>query len=245
MEIEKIQRKTVVAAAMDRMKELIASGRFKVNERIPPEQDLADMFGIARSSMREVIKTLHYLGVLESQTGRGTYVCDRSKISTEALTWSILLGANDIFEMVKLREVLEQAGLQAIVDKRTSSPGAALGEIAELERQIGNMRSAVETEDLEALILADYNFHGAIIAGSGNSLFTSIYQTLRAFMHEEIQKTYQGASFRKAITEHTEFLDAIKSGEIRRVLEIHQAHVRSVTNKLRETLEKAPRVSTG
>ena len=203
------------------------------------------MFGIARSSMREVIKTLHYLGVLESQTGRGTYVCDRGKISTEALTWSILLGANDIFELVQLREVLEQAGLQAIVQRCASASASAAHLLTELEQQIEAMRRAVDGHDLEALILADYSFHGAIIAGSGNSLFTAIYQTLRAFMHEEIRKTYQGASFGKAITEHTEFLDAIKSGNVQRVVEIHRAHVRSVADKLRQTLGKQPRASTG
>jgi len=244
MEIEKIKRKTVVAAAMDRMKELIANGRFKVNERIPPEHELADMFGIARSSIREVIKTLHYLGVLESQTGRGTYVCDRGKISTEALTWSILLGEDDIFEMVQLREVLEQAGLQTIVEKHTHDPDSVSGLMLELEQQIENMKRAVDSQDLEALILADYSFHGALIGGSGNSLFTSIYQTLRAFMHEEIRKTYQGASFKKAISEHTEFLDAIKSGNIQRTLEIHRAHVRSVMNKLRETIRDPTRASS-
>jgi len=245
MDIEKIKRKTVVAAAMDRMKELIATGRFKVNERIPPEQELADMFGIARSSMREVLKTLHYLGVLESQTGRGTYVCDRAKISTEALTWSILLGANDIFEMVQLREVLEQAGLETIVEKHARDPASVSGLIAELEQQIANMKTAADGQDLQALILADYSFHGAIIGGSGNSLFTSIYQTLRAFMHEEIRKTYQGASFHKSISEHSEFLDAIKSGDVRRTLDIHRAHVHGVMNKLRETLRKPLRASTG
>ena len=80
------------------------------------------MFGVARSSMREAIKIFHYLGVLESQTGRGTYVCDRANISTEALTWSILLGEHDIYEMVHLREVLEQAGLKLIAEGYRDEP---------------------------------------------------------------------------------------------------------------------------
>jgi len=223
---------------MDRMKELIANSTFKVNDQIPPEQELADMFGVARSSIREVVKTLHYLGVLESQTGRGTYVCDRSKISTEALTWSILLGANDIFEMVQLREVLERAGLNTLAERQARDPASVSDLLLELEQQISNMRTAVEGQDLEALILADYSFHGAIIRGSGNSLFTAIYQTLRSFMHEEIKKTYHETSTKKAIGEHTEFLDAIRSGDVARMLEVHRLHMRGVKDKLREVIKR-------
>jgi GntR family transcriptional regulator, transcriptional repressor for pyruvate dehydrogenase complex len=236
--IQKIQRKTVVTTAMERMKELIASGQFKINERIPPEQELADMFGIARSSMREVIKTLHYLGVLESQTGRGTYVCNRDKISTEALTWSILLGENSIFEMIQLREVLEQAGIQTLEESLKSDPSSVAELLAELERETENMKKAVEYRDIEALILADYSFHGAFIKGSKNTLFTAIYQTLKAFMHEVIKNTYRETNFEKVVAEHVEFVDTIKSGNIRRTIEIHRAHIKGVMDKLHKTIKK-------
>ena len=191
------------------------------------------MFGIARSSMREVIKTLHYLGVLESQTGRGTFVCERAKISTEALTWAILLGKNDIFEMVQLREVLEQTGIHAIMERSRSDPSRLAGVIEDLEREIENMKVAVEAHDVEALIKADYDFHGALIKGSDNSLFTAIYQTLRAFMHEEIKKTYQGTNIGKSVTEHTEFVNTLKSGDEASVRETHRNHIRSITDKLK------------
>ncbi|MGA2766176.1 MAG: FCD domain-containing protein [Spirochaetia bacterium] len=236
MHIEKIRRTTVVERVMEKMKELIATGQFKVHEQIPPEQELADMFGVARSSMREAIKIFHYLGVLESQTGRGTYVCDRGKISTEALTWSILLGEHDIYEMVHLREVLEQAGLKMIAESYRDDPGSVASFMAELENEVAAMRTATEQRDMNSLIEADYNFHGVIIRGSKNSLFSAIYSTLRSFMQEEIKKTYEGADIGKAAKEHQEFIDAIKSGNVEKVLELHQAHIRSITGKLESML---------
>jgi len=235
MKIEKIERTTVVERVMEKMKELIASGQFKVGEQIPPEQELADMFGVARSSMREAIKIFHYLGVLESQTGRGTYVCDRGKISTEALTWSILLGENDIYEMVHLREVLEQAGLRLIAEGYRDNPEKVAVLMADLEKEVATMRAATMNRDMAALILADYNFHGAIIRGSNNSLFTAIYSTLRSFMHEEIKKTYEGADIGKAAREHQEFIDTIKTGDVERTLQLHRGHIRGITAKLEST----------
>jgi GntR family transcriptional regulator, transcriptional repressor for pyruvate dehydrogenase complex len=232
MKIEKIQRTTVVERVMQKMKELIASGQFKVHEQIPPEQELADMFGVARSSMREAIKIFHYLGVLESQTGRGTYVCDRANISTEALTWSILLGEHDIYEMVHLREVLEQAGLKLIAEGYRDEPDRVADLMTDLETEIGAMRAATEHRDIDSLIRADYSFHGAIIRGSNNSLFAAIYSTLRSFMEEEIKKTYEGVDIAKVAREHQEFVDTIKTGDIEKLLNLHQAHIRGIKIKL-------------
>jgi len=232
MKIEKIQRTTVVERVMEKMKELIASGQFKVHEQIPPEQELADMFGVARSSMREAIKIFHYLGVLESQTGRGTYVCDRANISTEALTWSILLGEHDIYEMVHLREVLERAGLKLIAEGYRDAPARVAELMADLETEIAAMRAATEDRDIDSLIRADYSFHGAIIRGSNNSLFTAIYSTLRSFMEEEIKKTYEGVDIGKVAREHQEFVDAIKAGNIEKLLNLHQEHIGGIKTKL-------------
>ena len=233
MEIKKIERTTVVERVMERMKELIASGQFKVHDKLPTEQELANMFGIARNSVREAVKIFHYLGVLESQTGRGTYVCDRGKISSEALTWSILLGENDFVELIQLREVLEQVGLRSLVESYRQNPESAGGVMAELEKVIEDIKAAVEQQDLEALIQADYRFHGAIIAASNNSLFTAIYRTLRAFMHEEIKKSLQNVNIQKSIREHKEFIEVIKTGDMDRTLEVHRKHIRWIRDKLR------------
>lgn len=236
MKIEKIKRTTVVEHVMERMKQMIASGQFKVGDKLPTEQVLADMFGIARSSIREAIKIFHYLGILESQTGRGTYVCDRGHISSEALTWSILLAENELYEMVQLREVLEQVGLQTLAGEYARDPASVAPQIESLEREIENMKLAVAGQDVEALIRADYNFHGTIIGSSRNSLFVAIYHTLRAFMHEEIKKTLQGVNISKSIKEHSEFLDAIKAGNAGASVDLLKTHVHSITEKLKEAL---------
>jgi DNA-binding FadR family transcriptional regulator len=191
------------------------------------------MFGIARNSVREAVKIFHYLGVLESQTGRGTYVGDRAKISSEALTWSILLGENDFLELIQLRAALEQFGLRSLVETYRQSPQKAAGVLSQLEKEVENIKAAVEAQDLEALILADYGFHGAIIAASNNSLFTAIYRTLRAFMHEEIKSSLQNVNMQKSIREHKEFIETIKTGDVEKALEVHRKHIRWISDKLR------------
>jgi GntR family transcriptional regulator, transcriptional repressor for pyruvate dehydrogenase complex len=236
MEIERIYHETVVEQVMEKMKELIASGRFKVHDKLPTEQEFAVLFGVGRNSVREAMKVFHYLGILESQTGKGTYVCERGNISTEALTWSILLGENDIFELIKLREVLELSGLHTLLVEIANRSKAADETVAALEQAIAAIMAAVEGQDLEALIQADYLFHGAIIAASGNSLFTAIYTTLRAFMHEEIKRTYRNVNIQKGIREHRELLDTICGTDERKAVELLRKHIDSVREKLKETV---------
>lgn len=233
MEVEKIKQKTVVDQVMKKIKELIASGRFKTNDKIPTENELAEIFGIGRSSVREAIKIFQYLGVLETRTRNGTFVCDRANISTEALTWSILLSQNETFEIVALRDVIEQRSIVILTENYKKNPDQFKNSIEILEREIINMEEAVSNSSVEELITADYNFHGTIIRASNNSLFFSIYQTLKAFMNEEIKKTYLDIENQnEVIKEHKEILEAIKTGDSQKAHKRMQAHIAGIKRML-------------
>ena len=80
----KIRQKTVVEQVMEQIKELIASGKYKPGDKLPTEHELAEKFGIGRSSIREAIKIFNYLGVLKSKAAKGTFLSDRGNISAEA-----------------------------------------------------------------------------------------------------------------------------------------------------------------
>ena len=230
-----IKPKTVVEQVMERIRELIASGRFGVNDQIPTEAELAQMFGIGRSSIREAIKVFNYLGILESRKAKGTFVCDRTNISTEALTWSILLGNNDMYELVEMRESIEMWCLTALTEKYRQKPEERQPIIETLEKEIKKMKVAIETNSMESLIEADYSFHSSIIRGSGNTLFASIYDVLENFMLEEIKTTYESfTDLSPVVKEHQEFVDAIKSGDACTVQEILVKHISTIKGKLKK-----------
>ena len=107
MSIEKIKKTTIVEQVMEQLKALIASGAYKSGDKIPTELELAESFGVGRSTIREAIKIFNYMGVLKSQAAKGTYVEERSNISSESLTWSLLLGEDELNEMIDLRGSIE------------------------------------------------------------------------------------------------------------------------------------------
>ena len=222
---EHIHQKTVVAQVMEKIKELITSGLYKVGDKIPTEQELAERFGIGRSSIREAIKIFQYLGILESRVPKGTFLCGRSQISTEAIAWSILLGDDDMWEIIELRQVIEEQAFLSLMsryirDKKTLTPV-----IRSLQAEVENMKVSAREQSIEKLNRADYNFHAAIIREGGNKLFRDLYQTLHSFMREEINKTYNAMKNLSDVSrDHQEIVDAILGGNLEKAVARHSAH---------------------
>jgi len=245
VQMERIQQKTVVMQVMDRIKGLIASGMYQVNDRIPTESELAEMFGVGRSSVREAIKIFQHLGVLEARVPKGTFVCDRSKISQEAITWSILLGQDNLTEIIELRHVIEKAGVGALVHELSAKSPRGVELMGRLKTVLEVMREGVDTASIEELVQADYDFHATIIAAAENSLFSSIYETLHSFMQEEIRRTYVAIkNISEIVDDHQEIIDSIVSGELTRALQRHDAHFMRIQRLLREAADSSGKRTT-
>ncbi len=228
MEKKIFKQKTVVEQVMEEIKDLIATGKFKAYDKIPPESELAEMFGVSRPTIREAIKIFNYLGVLKSYTGKGTFVSDSANISIEALTWSILIGDPEVQELIELREVIEQRGMETLTRNYKQNPDSVRESLELLTGQIERMEKAVETSATDELTDADYAFHKIIIGGSRNSLFAAVYKTLKAFMTEEINKTHDGLEdLRHIVDEHQLILDAILTGNVSKAQKAFEAHMKS------------------
>ena len=229
MPLKKVKQKTVVDQVMDQIKELIASGEYKPGDKIPTEMELAKDFGLGRSSIREAIKIFNYLGVLESRAAIGTIVRERSQISTEALTWSLLLGEDEFEEMVDLRGAIELRCMCKISTKITNGDKNTLELINKLEDIVDKMKSAALKKDYVKISELDMNFHFLIIESADNELFNSLYQTLKAFLKEEVETTnlnYQNPE--EIWQEHRKLLDALKSGDNLIILGEYENHLKNI-----------------
>ena len=235
LNLVKIKRKTVVTQVMEKVRQLIASGQFKAGDRIPTEGELAERLGIGRSSIREAIKVFNYLGVLDSRTAKGTFVCDRANISAEALTWSILLGQDDYLDLIDTRGAIEMWSLVLLAERYAQDAALVAEPLHALELQLELMRGAVAAGAgaREELAKADYDFHAAAIAGCGNRLFTAVYAVLRSFMYEEIEKSHQDfTDITTIIQEHEEFVKALRSGDTLIAQRTVRTHIASIKRRL-------------
>ena len=238
MEPKRFKQQTIVQQVMDEIKNMIASGELKPGDRIPTETELSQMFGIGRSTVREAIKIFQYLGILKSSTRKGTFVCDYSNISVEAITWSILLRTNEIFELVELRDVIESRAVSGLAEKARSDPEGTKPIIQELEQQILRMEEALERYSVDDLTDADYEFHRTMVESCDNGVFSSIYATLRSFMREEIRKTnLLEAAQTRGFAEHKMILKSIQNGDPDKAAEAFREHIDGIRDQLRQSLD--------
>src|SRR5580700_7954762 len=111
-----IARTTLTAAAFEQLISYVVKGSWKAGDRIPPERELCQQLGIARTSLREALKAMELIGMLDSRVGDGTFVCPRTEFLSRPLLWAFTgAGHLELREIMEARTLLEKdlAGLAA------------------------------------------------------------------------------------------------------------------------------------
>lgn len=212
---------------MARIKELIASGHYRPGDRLPTEQELATMFGVGRSSIREAIKVFQHLGVVESKAAKGTFVQERANISLEAITWALLLGNDDIRDIYELREAIESISFRRVAGRLQRNDPAGHATLTKLQSVVADMFEAAKADDREQMAEADYRFHQTIIEGSDNALFHDMYHTLLAFMKNVIIQSYDNMESMTAVAEdHADIVHVLETKTVEEAVTRHWKHFR-------------------
>jgi DNA-binding FadR family transcriptional regulator len=161
------------------IRDAISEGRLRPGDRLPPEGDLARSLGVSRPTVREALKILEALNVLESSTGPsgGTFVrrLDGAGVAeylTDSMTMLMDVGELTFEELWAAREAIETKAVSMAAVRRTEQDLAAMREIIEGD----------EHKDFDAYF-PDITFHRAIADASKNRLLSlfvlSIHMTLR------------------------------------------------------------------
>ena len=116
--LKKINRSSVVQRVIDRLTEAIVSGELKPGDRIPTEMELAEQMGVARNSIREAVKILVYIGVLEIRRADGTFVGDGfSESLIDPMVYGIILNQQNEQELNELRTMIESGVMRLAIEK--------------------------------------------------------------------------------------------------------------------------------
>ncbi|NQT59976.1 MAG: FadR family transcriptional regulator [Bacteroidetes bacterium] len=237
MKIQQVKQKTVTFQVMEQLKELIASGTLKPNDKMPNEYELAEMFGVGRSTIREVLKIFQYIGVIELRNPKGTFICESSNISSEALEWSMLLGHKDFTEIIELRIIMEQQGLWYLMEFRKNDTNLKKVTMDHLRQDIRDMEAAIADNSDEKRLAADYNFHGHIIQACNNAIFHNLYNTMKQFMVKEIQDSQMDTPYLSSVIKrHKKLLDLIEEGDYLKTSDQFRHHIRNIDVLLDEKM---------
>src|SRR3954454_6296833 len=157
--------------AIEKIKELISSGEFTAGSRLPTERELTQKFGVSRSSLREAVRALALVGVLESRVGDGTYVTtlEPDLLLTGIGFVSDLASGASLIEIHAVRRLLEPEAT------RMATPRLGDDDFVELEQHLQRMEAS---QDVATFIEADTDFHRVSLDACGNAALASLIQNL-------------------------------------------------------------------
>ncbi len=200
------------------MTDAIKSGELKPGDKMPSEVELAEALGIARSSVREAIKILSYLGVLESRRSEGTFVCSGfSESMIDPMVYGIYLNQDSVENLMELREMTETGMMRIAIAHHSES------ELRELEQILRKMEEAPKDrkDPVKAFFREDDRFHDKIAEMGKNPMADKINRIVRSLTYDLRYKTVSEmiASGRteELIEAHRRLLEAIREGNLHNV----------------------------
>lgn len=202
MELRPVKKQTLVEQVIEQIEQLIQSDSWPLGSRIPPEPELMQVFNVSRNSIREAVKSLIHVGVLEARQGDGTYVC--SKSSLNAILHHQLMKA-DRREAAEVRFCLEREIARLAAERRTDT------DLEAMRRWLSLMSESFRIGDDDAYVRHDYQFHLALATATHNQLLVNLYSSIADAVRQSVDLFIKRSPQReKMACFHEELVDAIE-----------------------------------
>ena len=201
-----IQKKSLADMVAEQLRQQIAEGVYTIGDKLPTEPELMKTFKVGRSSIREAVKLLVNMGVVQVRQGSGTFVAEASDDNRGSINMSIA----DRTELDEVRKILDIAIVEKAVARRT-------------EKDIERMQSSLEARKanaknglLKECIEADLNFHIAIADATYNRILADIYRSASLHLLSEFNRIYDGTNcFINSQSSHEKLLRYIIAGDLK------------------------------
>ncbi len=156
----------VYEQVVENIKDMIENGELKIGDKLPTERAMAEELNVSRASIREAIRSLEVIGLIESKQGAGNYIKkDFSEILLEPLSMMFMLQQGSAIDIYELREVLELSTIM-VSAKRINEE-----ELQKLKELIDKFKSSeIESDN----VMIDKEFHYTIVKAANNPLITNL-----------------------------------------------------------------------
>jgi GntR family transcriptional regulator, transcriptional repressor for pyruvate dehydrogenase complex len=239
MEVKPIVKKRVYQEIITQFVEMLSKDLIKVGEKLPAERTLAEMFQVSRPSVREALRVMETIGIVETKPGGGASVTDLN-LAPFINTFAPLITRRDGFEMelLDLRELLEVKAVELAA--KSSNPET----LKSLDEIINRMKQALDIKDAEESAICDIEFHKKIFENSGNyillqasgyvnSLIGISIKVNRALLLQEEENAVN------LYSEHQSIFKAIKQKDPVQAKKYMNQHIDRVRILYQKNLQKA------
>lgn len=221
-----VKKTRVYEDIVAQISDLITQGRLKSGDQLPSERELSETFKVSRASVREAIRALESMGLVQSRPGDGTFV------STPAIESLIQPMASALFhekrsqaELFEARRIIEPQLAALAADRATPADLERMeGILADQEREIAAGRSGVE---------ADSAFHFAIAETARNAVLLRLVNAIVDVLHQSREKSLQTAKRpRLSYLKHRELLEALRRGDPEEAERLMREHIEGIEENL-------------
>ena len=209
MKLDKIKRVKIHAEVEKSIRRFISANHLGEGDKLPSERQLTEQLGIGRSSLRESLKALEALGVIEVVPGKGIYVTNEDTLSSIHDHFLELVGGKvNVLELLQVRRQLELLAVElASVNATKKQIHAIESFLIKMENKSADGIDAGE---------ADLGFHKLLYAASGNSLMPQLADIIYGMWTKYLDRLYgdllqiEGAIFTETTPLHRPLFEAIR-----------------------------------
>ena len=213
-----IRRHLLTDQAADLLRARIASGEWEVGAKLPGETTLAAELGVGRSTVREAVRMLAGLGMVESRQGAGVFL----RRSSPRQDWDRVLRTEEIRHVVEVRHTVEIEAARLAAARRDESDVAAL-------RRALDARSAASGAGAAAFVDADIALHRAVVVAAHNPVLTELFETfvprLREAMLDLTAALDLSAGNEPDADAHRLLVEAVADGDAEEAVRVSTDHL--------------------
>ncbi len=205
--VQQVRKTRVYHEIVAQIRDLIAVGRIEPGDRLPPERELADRFKASRSSVRDALRVLEQMGLIETRHGDGNYIRTVTPEEiTEPLAVLLLQSREQMRELWEVRGVVEPAVAEFAAERMSRDELEELRAIVEeQERQVEHGATGLEQ---------DTAFHYGIAQAARNPVMLRVIDTMMDLLRASRERSLQrGDRPRHSVAGHRRILEALRAGD--------------------------------
>lgn len=186
---------------------MILSGEVGVGKKLPTEMELRERFGVGRSSVREAIRTLQAIGLVEIRPGTGAFVAAQDQSQRTIHEWFVEK-ETELDELMEVRLAIEPAAVRLAAQRATTA------EVAEIDNIHRQFLAAVAENDAVRLAALDEAYHRSIMRASHNKMLAKMSDLVADALRDYRARSFTVSELLKnAVGPHSDILKALQNGD--------------------------------
>lgn len=211
--MQPVQRTSLSDEIVEQIIDLISRGILRPGDRLPSEKELCLRFHVGRTTIREALRSLAVMGILDGRAGEGTFVSpDNRKYLQKTLQWGLLLDPKHVQDLIETRLMLESQTAYSAAQRATQE------DLLEMKYAVKGMRQSLDKP--RDFLEHDLRFHLTIARATQNPILYNLLSMTRGYLHTWIKDSLTKPSLRRgriralsSVREHERILQAIQAHE--------------------------------